>query len=318
MAEEAGYDIGRIAAEVRRVATDKFPGDPRPLALLERLIGGDPRFLVQLYTGQGSFFGTFRHSVDDLDTLDVLSTRVEPIFRANPRDPLTHGPLRPFSTEGLIPVAYTGAEQLRPGVLIGVNGRGPYRVTRLGGGRNFVYYDEVGHGIYQSKAFLRNVSHVYLPRALSKQNGQTSDCPICFTPLVDSKEYGMVVACGTTERMAAGTEADRVECGHKFHNKCIHDWIQSPASEGKCPYCKQVIRFLHTANPEPQPNEEGNAGGGGAAGAAGAAGGGGAAGAAGGGGASAPRGGAGGEATNRRSRKNRRRRARSRSRSRRA
>jgi hypothetical protein len=31
-------------------------------------------------------------------------------------------------------------------------------------------------------------------------------------------------------------------CTHCFHMHCISDWIQSEASQGKCPMCRQVFK----------------------------------------------------------------------------
>ncbi|EME48978.1 hypothetical protein DOTSEDRAFT_117894, partial [Dothistroma septosporum NZE10] len=31
------------------------------------------------------------------------------------------------------------------------------------------------------------------------------------------------------------------ECTHCFHMHCISDWIQSDASQGRCPMCRQVF-----------------------------------------------------------------------------
>lgn len=32
------------------------------------------------------------------------------------------------------------------------------------------------------------------------------------------------------------------QCTHCFHMHCISDWIQSEASQGKCPMCRQVFK----------------------------------------------------------------------------
>ena len=88
---------------------------------------------------------------------------------------------------------------------------------------------------------------------LSAMNGQTPDCPICYEPLINDDEHGVVVACETTVARAAGTAANKVICGHKFHRNCIRGWLDSQEEDHQvCPSCNQRVRRLRVANPEPQ------------------------------------------------------------------
>jgi len=88
---------------------------------------------------------------------------------------------------------------------------------------------------------------------LSAMNGQTPDCPICYEPLINDDEHGVVVACETTVARAAGTAANKVICGHKFHRNCIRGWLDGqPAAHKVCPSCNGVVKRLRRANPEPQ------------------------------------------------------------------
>ena len=88
---------------------------------------------------------------------------------------------------------------------------------------------------------------------LSAMNGHTPQCLICTDPLINDGEHGQVVACETTVARAAGTEADKVRCGHKFHRNCIRGWLDSqPAAHKTCPECNILVKRLRRVNPEIQ------------------------------------------------------------------
>ena len=89
----------------------------------------------------------------------------------------------------------------------------------------------------------------------SARNGKDKECQICFEHLDED-----IVACETTKEPAAGTAADPVTCGHKFHRICINEWHagKSPAYK-KCPSCNVIVYRLRTANPE-SPEAEGGGG----------------------------------------------------------
>jgi len=88
---------------------------------------------------------------------------------------------------------------------------------------------------------------------LSAMNGHTPQCLICTDPLINDGEHGQVMACETTVARAAGTEEDKVRCGHKFHRTCIREWLDSqPAAHKVCPECNIVVKRLRRANAEIQ------------------------------------------------------------------
>lgn len=50
------------------------------------------------------------------------------------------------------------------------------------------------------------------------------------------------------------TKSDlRLKCGHKFHTKCINNWIitcQRKYKRPNCPYCRREIKFDHNGRPK--------------------------------------------------------------------
>jgi len=61
-------------------------------------------------------------------------------------------------------------------------------------------------------------------------------CPICFEPLGSSTH---AVSDGTH----TGTREDPISCGHKYHIKCIDEWIKTGRRD--CPMCRGPITKLY-------------------------------------------------------------------------
>lgn len=55
----------------------------------------------------------------------------------------------------------------------------------------------------------------------TNENSLTEDCPICLNTL-NENDY------------------TKIECGHKFHFSCLHEWI---LQENTCPFCRKSIKL---------------------------------------------------------------------------
>ena len=272
------YDYAAIEADIRAKIEELLPGRADVLDILEKINHNNREFLVNLYAGTASIFGTAEAKWLDTTATNLFAKVVEAYYDREPHDPLTLRPLDPrsFNPAGLTRVLYTGPDQLRTGILVEIPGEGVVRVTRVGRSRSRVYYDSMLYDyvkrnssiLKRNSSSLTRITAVYdSPRVLSARNGQEAECPICVEALVDDPVHGQVMACETGPQVAG-----KIVCGHKFHRFCIQDWFKRTAAMGqpkKCPTCSALVVGLRFANPEPQgvaaAAAAGGAGGGGGA-----------------------------------------------------
>lgn len=80
----------------------------------------------------------------------------------------------------------------------------------------------LGEDVNAEEADLENTENEQ-PETPLDQEGEDSDCPICFEPWT----------CNGKHRVVS------LKCGHLFGRQCIERWINNPASRKLCPTCKR-------------------------------------------------------------------------------
>lgn len=89
---------------------------------------------------------------------------------------------------------------------------------------------------------------------VSFMDEKVSECAICTEHLSKNEVYGDVYAVDSEngDVYAVDNENEKhsvrsITCGHKFHKKCIGEWVKSNNS---CPLCKSTIKKLRLAREE--------------------------------------------------------------------
>lgn len=99
--------------------------------------------------------------------------------------------------------------------------------------------------IAQAQGYDEMLQTVIIPHPFDyeNQNEDENICSICQEPLFDNTETP-VVALSTGTPAENDVAANIIRCGHKFHDRCIREWVETHRHT-TCPLCRKPIRKIY-------------------------------------------------------------------------
>ena len=87
-------------------------------------------------------------------------------------------------------------------------------------------------------------SHVIEDPTRKKIDRQARACAVAQEKeMADGAED--VPMCPICHEAVSAEKEDKLECGHEFHERCIHTWIMRAQSASNCPMCRSDMKIFY-------------------------------------------------------------------------